>query len=75
MTEDDLNVAYSDPMIGSGKPFMVVGYRTRAPKNPILIQMINSDKEYVIPIPALRRCVEAAKKKWNEHYPGFGEQT
>lgn len=61
MTEKDLALEYSHPTLFGGNVFKVVGYRARARKNPVTIQIVASEKRYVIPADSLRRCVMDSK--------------
>lgn len=61
MTDADVNEVYSHPMLSGGAEFMIVGFRTRARKNPITIKLLDSGKEYVIPLASMKACVAAKK--------------
>ncbi len=61
ITEADLGKAYNHPMLMGGRAFKIVGYRTRARKNPITVEMLDDSKRYVISLDAMRRCIADRK--------------
>jgi hypothetical protein len=46
----------------TGEQFKITGWKSRARKNPVLVEKVGNGKRYVFPPEAIRQMVERAKK-------------